>query len=148
MRQNTCKHFNGTHHNEKCEAGVCYRDVTPDPDRIDGYLLRLPCFKNLGLSNPNKSQLAEFEKRGTCEKYEEPTKEDIAAYDAEMVADIERTEKTIPICSRIRAEHKGENWSGVEACPVCGGSLHLRHAACNGHIHASCETKDCISFME
>jgi len=36
----------------------------------------------------------------------------------------------------------------VIQCPVCNGRLHLSQSSYNGHVHAHCETAECISFME
>lgn len=33
-------------------------------------------------------------------------------------------------------------------CPVCDGTLHFRVAACNGHVHAQCDTDGCLTWME
>lgn len=34
-------------------------------------------------------------------------------------------------------------------CPVCKtGKLHLSQSSYNGHVHGTCETKDCVSWME
>lgn len=40
--------------------------------------------------------------------------------------------------------------AGVIDCPCCGAkdSLSFSRAGYNGHIHASCETEDCVSWME
>lgn len=47
-----------------------------------------------------------------------------------------------------RKANKGKSATDVRECPVCGGRLHLRIAACNGHVHAKCETLDCVAWME
>lgn len=39
--------------------------------------------------------------------------------------------------------------SGAIDCPVCGAKVSLHYvAACNGHIHGKCSTKDCVAWME
>lgn len=38
--------------------------------------------------------------------------------------------------------------SGIIICPNCNWKLSYGKAQLNGHIHASCETKDCVNFME
>jgi hypothetical protein len=43
---NKCRHFNGLFVNEKCSAGVRYRDVQDD----DTLPARYPCLKNAGCS--------------------------------------------------------------------------------------------------
>jgi hypothetical protein len=39
---------------------------------------------------------------------------------------------------------------GTIDCPVCGqpASLAFRRAQVNGHVHASCKTPGCVSWME
>lgn len=73
---------------------------------------------------------------------------DIAEREGTIRKAIDRMMRTQPLISRIKELHKGENWSGVDACPTCGAILHLTHAASNGHVHGHCETKGCVSFME
>lgn len=147
MSPKTCKHFNGAFHNEACGAGVRFADVTPEWEtRQRGRLLRLPCkqacdFKTAG-------QVEEFQKRGTCPKYEEPTAEEIEADEAETKALVARMQLTFAVTDKMKREHKGKDWKGVETCPVCGGKLHMTHSAYNGHVWGKCETEDCVSWME
>lgn len=148
MRKGTCKFFNGAFHNECCQAGIRYEDVTPEPERRTGKALRIPCHSQLFFSAPNKGQLAEFAKRGTCAKYTEPSDEEIAEHEAKMRAAISRITATIPLIGRIKDAHRGENWSGVDTCPTCAGILQLTHAGLNGHVWGQCETKGCVSWME
>ena len=38
---------------------------------------------------------------------------------------------------------------GIEVCPQCGGKLHWTRAiSYNGHVHAKCETENCLAWME
>lgn len=48
----------------------------------------------------------------------------------------------------IAAEHAGEDWHGIQPCPVCSGRLAIIHTASNGHIWAFCETSGCLRWME
>lgn len=48
MRKGTCKHFNGTWHNTRCEAGVCYSDVIPRPE--DGPAVRINQYHRKGVA--------------------------------------------------------------------------------------------------
>lgn len=148
MRKGTCKYFNGGLHNRTCEAGVVYDDVTTEPNNRSGKALRLPCHSKIFFSQPSESQLVEFNRRGQCSKFTEPTDDEVAAHEKDMERSIERITNTLPIISRIKELHKGESWAGVDACPNCGGILHLTHAALNGHVHGQCETSGCVSFME
>lgn len=48
---------------------------------------------------------------------------------------------------RTKPRPKTSRQETVE-CPICKGNLHLSQSSYNGHVHAHCETPDCISFME
>lgn len=146
MNDHTCKHYNGSV-NTHCKAGVCYRDVTTDPDILEGSGLRIPCH-NAPMKKASASQLEHFKRRGKCDKFELPTKEEIAADEAEVTAMFDRMAKCLPIIGKVKKEHKGTNWTGVVECLVCGGKLHLSHAALNGHVWGKCETENCVSWME
>lgn len=68
----------------------------------------------------------------------------------------ERIEKVMKARNAIVAACGGPWKKGLPAatglidCPVCGkfASLAYRRAAVNGHIHASCKTPECVSWME
>jgi len=147
MRPGTCKHYNGSFHNKTCDAGICYRDVTPEPDRIDGSALRLPCraISAFGLS---PSQMEEFNKRGKCNKYEEPTQDELDERDTIMEGHMKRMMLTLPLIAKIKGKYDGNDWCGIETCPACGGSLHMSHSSYNGHVHGKCEIEGCLSWME
>jgi len=146
MKAGTCKYFTGTFHNTHCQAGVCYHDVTTEPNKLQGQALRIPCHSIPIMCSP--AQLEEFEKRGKCEKYCDPTPDEIAAYEAEMKAHMDKFLLSLPIIEKVKKEHKGKDWKGVEECPVCKGRLHMTHAKFNGHVWGQCETKGCLSWME
>lgn len=93
MNKGTCKFYTGDHHNAHCAAGVCYRDVTTEPDRIEGSAFRKPCidweefYRQRGRKGfDNEAQAQEWARRGHCVKREEPSKEEIAAYETETEA--------------------------------------------------------------
>ncbi len=100
------------------------------------------------MSEHGLAVIEKYGPQGTCEKYEEPTPKDLASYDDQIAMATARMKKTLPLVARVKAEHKGESWHGTEPCPVCGGVLHLTHAACNGHVWGRCETEECVSWME
>jgi hypothetical protein len=147
MEVGTCKYFNGSWHNECCLAGVNYDSVTTEPDNKNGRALRLPCH-NRPFPNSTPLQFEHFNRRGKCDKYEDPSPEDITKHKQEIKRVIERMNATMPLIIQIKREHKGESWKGIETCPICGGKLHMTHAAINGHVWGQCETKDCVSWME
>lgn len=138
-----CVHFNGLQH-KTCRAGCVYDKM--DEGRKIAYRSALPCFK------PDAEELAKLAEKGieqaSCEHRRFPTEEEIAAYEKEVNDHMAKMELALRVIAPIRKEQKGRNWSGVIECPCCKGRLHVSHAACNGHVHARCETEDCVSWME
>lgn len=133
MKAGTCRFFKGIQH-DQCDAGITYADKARG---------QVPCIKTYG-HKPGVKTIPVWH----CDKYTEPSAEEIAKSKAEMEAAMERMTKTFPLISRIKKEHKGESWKGVEACPVCGGKLHMTHSAFNGHVWGKCETAGCVAWME
>lgn len=149
MMPKTCKHFNGDHHNKACAAGVVYDDVTPEPKNTMGLALRRPCRAEcIGGPRASASQLAEFAKRGTCPKFELPTKEDLESDEREMQAAVNRMMKLTPMIRLVKNEQRGKNWQGIRECPICSGRLHMQHSAYNGHMRGKCETEGCVNWIE
>lgn len=125
-----CRHFTGVQ-NKTCKAGLSYDQFPPGSG--------LPCIDD--------------EKHDLCSKFEAKTAEEIAAR-REYVA---KRMEAIGIARQAIVEACGGPWkrgtpgsSGVIDCPVCDGKQCLRYsrAGYNGHIHARCGTKDCVSWME
>lgn len=125
MKHGTCKHFTGVS-NETCKAGVRYDDVKP-----------LPCITEYLRGKPR-----------VCDKYEEPSADEVAAYRAMLDASMERHAKAAPVLMELRKKYKGQSWRGTIDCPVCDGRLHISIAGYNGHMHGRCETAGCLSWME
>lgn len=119
---NRCVHFNGIQ-NDKCLAGLSY----PSDYR------NLPCRKSTGL---------------LCVKQVFPTPEEVAQFVKEVNEQVEGMRKAFVLVAKIKKDHKGESWSGVEVCPKCGGKLHMSHAKLNGHVWGKCETENCLGWME
>lgn len=154
----TCKHHTGSQ-NTHCKAGVAYLDVTTEPDDINGIAFRTPCidwvkFKGDG-TKLSEGQLAQFNRRGTCAKREEPTAQEIAEHEAEMKKHTDKFMLVLPAIKKLKAEHN-ESWAGVVECPVCRGKLNLKlnvffsehQGVRQKHAHGRCETKDCVAWME
>lgn len=146
MKKGTCKHFNGSI-NTHCDAEVCYRDVTNKPDE-PGSAFRKPCHSLAVIGDHDLKVIEDHGPQGVCDKYEEPTEAEIAEYEAEVEAYQQRFMLTLPLISQVKKEHCGEDWKGVETCPVCDGNLHMTHAALNGHVWGRCETEGCLAWME
>lgn len=147
MNPTHCKHFNGDHHNKTCGAGVAYADVTPEPTRTQGLALRRPCrSRPFGHPNSSPAQLAEFAKRGTCAKFQLPTAEELTEFERH-VQDYSRkcTNARLAIMEHLNSFPESRHF----ACPICAtGTLRFSIASCNGHIHAQCTTKECVSWIE
>ncbi len=148
MKPGTCKHKTSTYHDECCAVGVRYDDVCPNPEDRTGKAYRYACTTYEALSDHGKRVVDELGPQGTCEKYEEPTADEIAEHEAEIEKATQRMMRTLPLIARIKLEHKDESWKGTEECPECGGVLHLTHAADNGHVWGQCETEGCLAWME
>jgi len=133
-----CVHFNGVQ-NKACEAGVAYDKV--DEGRRLPYRAALPCRK------PGR-HLPAGTNQCHCRSLRFPTKEEADAEAAEWGQYMEKMETALKVIDPIRKEQRGKNWQGVIECPNCKGKLHVRHAACNGHVHAKCETDGCVAWME
>lgn len=95
MHINHCKHHNGSFVNTHCDAGVCYRDVTTEPDRQDGSAWRKPCIVARESDFQNDGQREEYAKRGTCDKFELPTAEEVAADEVRWEAKLKETLKSL-----------------------------------------------------
>ncbi len=82
MNASTCKHYTGTYHNTHCEAGVCYRDVTTDPNVLEGSAFRKPCIDHEADKQYEMTELQRenYDRRGTCDKFELPSSEELAEY--------------------------------------------------------------------
>jgi hypothetical protein len=117
-----------------CEAGVQmekWRGISHD---------KRPCFLDKrGQSKPEAT---------SCEHLRRPTAEEIAAHEQWSKARMETMIVVMTAIQPWRAKHKGKSASDIIECPACKGRLHLSIAACNGHVHAHCETDGCVSWME
>lgn len=137
MNPRYCKHYCGTVECV-CEAGVNLRKHVGGPD--DGWAARLPCNSLLGQRDPAAVV--------SCDKYEEPTPEEIADEEAFMAEMMNRTQQSIPWMESIKEAYKGKNACGVDKCPICGNVIYWSIAASNGHMDAECRTEGCLKFME
>lgn len=136
-----CIHFNGIS-NKKCKAGFSYDEV--DAKLKLPYRSGLPCIK------PHDGDLKRLDGKAQCHcpKLQFYTEQEVQSQLDDYKAHMEKMELALKVIAPIRKEQKGKNWLGVIKCPVCEGKLHVSHAACNGHVHARCETQDCVAWME
>ncbi len=147
MNKNICKHFIGHGMPTHCAAGVCYQDVTHDPEAI-GSAFRVPCRLPASWSSQRLRDMASEATQGVCDKREFPTDEECARSEREMDAFMMRLALVTPKINRLKNENKGRHFSGQIECPACKGVMHVRIAGCNGHAKVNCETEGCVSFIE
>ena len=131
-----CNHYRSMHDNETCKVGVAYETLKNIPFE------KRTCFCRPG-KEPNEG----------CSLMEMPTAEQLAAEEEEFVKLFERMNKA----RAAIVAHLGGPWKremvgsrGAIDCPVCGAkeTLHFSRSGYNGHIHATCATKNCVSWME
>jgi len=158
MNKGKCIHYNGIS-NEVCHAGVFYKSAF---GADDGIFLRLPCFlyderpahgRGTYIKPGEAVVRKEIDRRGQtmipCDKFLEPTDEQVEQDRIETEAHMQKTVAAIRIAGawRIKPKPTHDRREVVE-CPICKGRLHLSQSAYNGHVHGKCETQDCVSWME
>lgn len=125
----SCRHFNGVQ-NDFCLAGISYDAVRP-----------LPCFPLSSVKEPAKCE------KKSCWTREEAEKNEVAHDNA-----IQKTMKALTAAhtdAKAKGYGKGKGGRDSLPCPACEtGTLHYSVASYNGHMHAQCDTKDCVSWME
>ncbi len=133
-----CNHYQAMSEHKVCKAGVIYAELPAHGKPISEW----PCFCRNGQPPP-----------GGCDKAVFPTAEEIAAKEAEIAKRFERTMK----CRQAIVAHLGSPWrrgmkgsAGQIDCPACGNKQCLRftRSGYNGHIHATCISEGCVSWME
>lgn len=136
-----CIHFTGIMQ-KTCKKGMVYDEV--DAELPLPYRAALPCFE------PDEVQLQRLAGKPQCHcpHVQFPTPEEVAAHEAEVKRCMDKTMLALKAVQPIRREQRGKDWSGVIECPICQGKLHVRHAGCNGHVAAKCETADCVAWIE
>jgi hypothetical protein len=138
QRVGKCRHFNGLM-NDKCEAGVVYDEL-----RKDGK--DLPCFGPDSPMYRGRNVLAKPVVLAVCGCRSAITPEEAEAAGVEAEKSFARIGTAIAAICKEAKGRKGI--SGSIKCPCCEGTLKYSIAGSNGHIHARCSTKDCVSFMQ
>lgn len=131
-----CTHYRSMSDHATCAAGVEYDKFKGQPIR------KWPCFLTVGKS-PFPG----------CDKQQLPTAEDQEAEDRRIVERLEAIGKArTAIVAHLGGPWKRgtPNTSREMDCPVCHApaSLRFSRAGYNGHIHAACATRGCVSWME
>ena len=138
MNPGSCIHFTGVQH-KKCKLGYVYDDLEKP----------LPCIRSYTKHWP-KAERGKQEacKHADCKDFTAPTAEQFAEHRSQIEAALNRMRLVMPAVQPFRDANKGKSATGAIECPVCKGKLHLRIAACNGHVWGKCETEGCVSWME
>lgn len=133
-----CRHYDGRAvlQGAKCRAGIDPVFSYCDNNRF-GCINRIPCLERNVDARP--CHLASF-----------PTPEEVAAQDAEFEAEIADFMIWMPKARAAIQEIARETAAsaGQIDCPKCGAPMRWSRARSNGHVHASCQTEGCLSWME
>ena len=128
--ESRCKNLTGMFRQDTCKAGVRYEDVKDTSQRP----YRFPCRKDDGAAT-------------TCPLAIFPTAEEVQ----EELDSYKRSSQNINTARAAIVERTGgrRGSSGSIECPVChSGRLNFSVSGYNGHIHATCSTAGCVSWME
>lgn len=132
---NICAHFNGVQH-DVCRAGVPY-SLVREP-KTDTTPFRFACFQD--------------EANGlVCDASHFPSREEAEAQkkaDDVMLERHSRAHRAAHDDAKAKGFGKGRGGRSFLMCPLCEGVLRYSVAGYNGHMHAGCETKGCVSWME
>lgn len=134
-----CKHYRGREMfwGKPCAAGVDPILSFCDGERF-GWVKRAPCFK----TNTDAPH---------CPACVYPTQAEVDAQYAALEARMDDFVKHMPKAREAILEIARETnaSTGMIDCPKCGGNrLHWSRARSNGHVHAQCETADCLGWIE
>ncbi len=134
LRESTvCVHYNGMSH-KCCEKNIDYDDTF---GREPGLFYRLPCIPD-GAKREGVS-------RETCAYYEALGQEEHA--ERNRLA-MEAMGRAVLVSDAILKECGEEvEVAGVMDCPCCEGTVMWSRSS-NGHVHALCNTPDCVRFMQ
>lgn len=136
-RAGVCIHATATigpYERPSCGAGVVYRELVGSEP---GWAGRLPC---------HAVRRHQETPPVPCAHRQEPTADQIAAWRSYVDAGFA---KITEAARRVRAQHKETGaFQGEVECPACGKALRWSMARSNKHVHAACETRGCVSWMQ
>jgi len=123
---------------DSCKAGIVYDSLKGIPFDVR------PCFCNVKQN---------YKQNSGCSKAEFPTTEQIREQDTESTKRFVNVMKA----REVIVKALGGPWKdgipsskGQIDCPICKckKSLLFSRSGYNGHIHATCKTENCVSWME
>jgi hypothetical protein len=136
MEKGVCRNYHGAGIGceKKCDEGIVLRLLVGGDD--SGWISRLPCRKE------NFTTVV-------CEKYTDPTDEEVAEFEAMIKLRMEMMMTVEPKVGEIKKAHKDKDASGKFDCPICkDGVIEWHLCGFNNHMRLFCSTKNCISFVE
>ncbi|MFN7929006.1 MAG: hypothetical protein U0Y68_13870, partial [Blastocatellia bacterium] len=114
--------------------------------------LQKPCVQQESAHSPttshNLSPLTERARPSTCNKYDPLSEEEIIAKVKKRQADLQEVKKLFPFLIRFKAQHHGQDWSGMEVCPVCHQKLFIEYFGLTRTTGGKCETPSCLAWLE
>lgn len=152
MMKGYCVHFSGTI-SDICDLGFNYIQVArkQTQEEIDWHNENFPDHP-LERSGISKRMPCATRNEVSCPDYQEPTQEDLSSQEEEIASFLQRVDATRKVIIRyIDSEgQKGHDFIGNIPCPICNnGTVEFTYAGSyNGHIHARCNTSECVQWME
>lgn len=134
FHRNYCVHYQPRE--AQCGAGVSNEDRPRVPAGPQGIKWG-PCIEGHTLEDPTS----------VCPHWERRSLESAEVYADAMDRALQQMMVAQPFIAKWRSKPPIGKSETVE-CPVCGGRLRLSQSAYNGHVGASCETENCVSFIE
>lgn len=131
MMPGVCKHFTGFQ-KPPCKKGVDYRSHVGGEEF--GWAARLPCVKKTKTDSIGRDCV-----QVPCSLYEEPTKEELEAFEKEM------NEYTSQAMAALVLIGLAKGNTGEVECPRC--KKRLRFSKHKKAVQGQCETKGCLGFM-
>lgn len=132
-----CEHYaRGIGADMACKAGMDIKSIQKVATGARGTKWG-PCIEGHTLENPTSY----------CPKWQRRSRERAEKRANSVVSHLRQLELAQPVITAWRKKLPIGKQETIE-CPVCKGKLHLSQSDYNGHVHARCETTDCINFME
>lgn len=134
FHRNYCVNYQPREH--LCAAGMDCQKIpreAPEGEKVKW----APCIKGHLVADP----------LSLCPHWERKSLESAEAYADSVERSLNMLAKAMPVISEWRKKPPKGKTEIIE-CPVCGGSLVLSQSSYNGHVHAACETENCVAFME
>ena len=114
-----------------CKAGVKYNDIQP----------KLPCVGGTPLPRFGGDDSA-------CPSLLRVTREQAEAFVDKSDRQLANALAAIRAVAPWRNTKPPYGKQGNIECPVCKGTLRLSQSNYNGHVHAKCDTPECVAWME